>query len=198
MGTQEFPIMSSVSLHDELYRDLSRIGARADPWLAARLCLWYTGTMERIFLGLGSNLGERIANIKRAFTLLGAVSGLRLVRASSLIETAPVGYTDQPDFINAVVEIETSMEPGILLSAIQGIEKQMGREKTIRFGPRIIDIDILLFGDRVIDGPGLTIPHPRMHERAFVLGPLSEIAPEVMHPVLKQRIADILARLLAE
>jgi 2-amino-4-hydroxy-6-hydroxymethyldihydropteridine diphosphokinase len=148
--------------------------------------------MERIFLGLGSNIGDRTANINRACLLLGEVPGVRVVRMSSLIETGPVGYEDQPDFINAVMEIEATLSPLILLNEIKRIEREMGRVETFRFGPRLIDIDILLFGDRVIDEPDLTIPHPRMHERDFVLVPLAQIAPEVTHPVLKMKIIDIL------
>jgi 2-amino-4-hydroxy-6-hydroxymethyldihydropteridine diphosphokinase len=136
--------------------------------------------MERIFLGLGSNIGDRAASINRARRLIDGVSGVRVIRASSLIETKPVGYEDQPDFINAVIEIETTLPPRDLLFEIKRIEREMGREETFRFGPRIIDIDILLFGDRVVDEPGLVIPHPRMHERRFVLEPLAEIAPEVV------------------
>jgi 2-amino-4-hydroxy-6-hydroxymethyldihydropteridine diphosphokinase len=142
--------------------------------------------MERIFLGLGSNVGDRTANIERACRLIGEIDGVRVVRRSSLIETAPVGYKDQPDFINAVVEIGTSLAPRELLEAVKEIERRMGRIPAPRYAPRVIDIDILLFGDRVIDEPGLTIPHPRMHERRFVLGPLAEIAPEAVHPVLRK------------
>ncbi len=147
--------------------------------------------MERVFLGLGSNIGDRSANIKRACRLIGEIEGVRLVRTSSLIETEPVGYEDQPDFINAVLEIGTTLAPCELLTAIKEIEQRMGRTRTIRFGPRIIDIDILLFGQRVIDEPGLTIPHPRMHERRFVLGPLAEIAPDEVHPVLKKSVTEL-------
>jgi 2-amino-4-hydroxy-6-hydroxymethyldihydropteridine diphosphokinase len=151
--------------------------------------------MERVFLGLGSNIGDRAANIGRARRLLEEVAGVRVVGMSSLIETRPVGYEDQPDFINAALEIETTLEPRGLLTQIKRIEREIGRKETFRLGPRVIDIDILLFGDRLVDDPGLTIPHPRMHERRFVLGPLAEIAPEVVHPVLKTRIIDLLDQL---
>jgi 2-amino-4-hydroxy-6-hydroxymethyldihydropteridine diphosphokinase len=151
--------------------------------------------MERVFLGLGSNIGDRPANIERACRLLSTVEGVRLVRISSLVETKPVGYEDQPDFINAVMEIETALAPRGLLTAIKEIERRMGRTPTVRFGPRIIDIDILLFGQRVIDEPNLTIPHPRMHERRFVLEPLAEIAPDVVNPVTGKRAVEILNEL---
>ncbi len=147
--------------------------------------------MERVFLGLGSNVGDRSANIARAKRLIGRVTGVRIVRVSPQIETKPVGYEDQPDFINAVVEIETALHPHDLLSAVKRIEREMGREETFRFGPRSIDIDILLYGDRVVDEPDLTIPHPRMHERLFVLEPLARIAPEVVHPVIRRRVVEI-------
>ncbi len=147
--------------------------------------------MERVFLGFGSNIGDRVANVRRACRLVGEIPGFRVVRVSSLIETAPVGYTDQPDFINAAAEIETDLTPRALIAAVKEIERAMGREKTVRFGPRVIDIDILLFGDRVINEPDLVIPHPRMHERAFVLAPLAEIAPDAVHPVTGKRIIDM-------
>ena len=148
--------------------------------------------MERVFLGLGSNIGDRAGNIRRACRLIDEIEGIRLVRTSSMIETEPVGYEDQPDFINAAAEIETTLSPRELLTAVKDIERRMGRAETFRFGPRIIDIDILLVGGRIVDEPGLSIPHPRMHERAFVLGPLAEIAPEAVHPVLKRRVIELL------
>jgi 2-amino-4-hydroxy-6-hydroxymethyldihydropteridine diphosphokinase len=152
--------------------------------------------MERVFLGFGSNIGDRAANIERACRLIAEIEGVRLVRTSSLIETEPVGYENQPDFINAVLEIGTALTPRELLTATKEIEQRMGRTRTVRFGPRIIDVDILLFGQRVIDEPGLTIPHPRMHERRFVLGPLAEIAPEAVHPVSKKTVTELYNDLL--
>ncbi len=151
--------------------------------------------MERVFLGIGSNIGDRAANITRVRRLLEETAGVRVVAMSSLIETRPVGYEDQRDFINAVAEIRTSRGPRELFEEIKRIEREMGRTATFRYGPRVIDIDILLFGDRVVDDPDLTIPHPRMHKRRFVLDPLAEIAPEVVHPVLREKIIDILDRL---
>jgi len=139
--------------------------------------------MERVFLSLGSNLGDRTGNVERALNLIASVPGVRVVRASSLYETEPEGYVDQPDFINAAVEIETTLTPHKLLGEIKEIERSMGRKKTFRFGPRIIDVDILLFGGLIIDEPDLVIPHPLMLERRFVLMPLAEIAPQTLHPI---------------
>ena len=162
-----------------------------DHTLRGGRCCGIRVDMERVFLGLGSNIGDRTANIERASRLIGEIEAVRLVRMSSLFETEPVGYEDQPDFINAVLEIGTPLTPRELLAAVKEIEQRMGRTRTVRFGPRIIDVDILLFGQRVIDEPGLTIPHPRMHERRFVLGPLAEIAPEAVHPVLKKSVMEL-------
>lgn len=157
-----------------------------------RLC--YIQAMQRVFLALGSNLGDRRACIMRARDLIDAISRVRVVAMSSLHETAPEGYIDQPDFINAALEIETTLTPRKLLLELTRVERLMGRLPTVRFGPRIIDIDILLFGDIVVDDPDLVIPHPRMTERAFVLGPLSEIAPDAVHPVLNQTVKNIFAK----
>lgn len=128
------------------------------------------------YLGLGSNIGDRISNIKDAIGRLIELDGTYVMSVSSLYETKPVGYIDQPDFINCVVKIETEYDPYQLLEAIQNIEKNMGRTRNIRWGPRIIDIDILLYGDTKVQADDLEIPHPRMMERSFVLAPLLEIA----------------------
>lgn len=135
----------------------------------------------RAFLGLGSNLGDRLANLQEAIDRLGSVDGIHLVRASRVYETAPVG-PPQPDYLNAVVEAETTMGPGELLEACLGVEAAMGRVRGARWGPRAIDIDVLTYGREEIDQPGLTVPHPRMHERAFVLAPLLELEPNPVLP----------------
>jgi 2-amino-4-hydroxy-6-hydroxymethyldihydropteridine diphosphokinase len=126
------------------------------------------------FLGLGSNLGDRLANLQHAVDLLGAREGVRVVRSSRVYETDPVG-PPQPDFLNAVIEVETSRTARGLLDAALAVEQEMGRVRTEPWGPRVIDLDVLTFGDDHVDEPGLEVPHPRMHERGFVLAPLLEL-----------------------
>ena len=147
------------------------------------------------YLGLGSNTGHRLGNLERARELLAATVGIQILRSSSIYETEPWGLTDQPQFLNAAVKIQTSLAPGGLLAAAKGIEESMGRATTVRYGPRNIDVDILLFGDLVIDWhtPDLKIPHARMLERAFVLIPLAEIAGQTRHPTARKPIADLAA-----
>lgn len=147
--------------------------------------------MVRVFLGLGSNLGDREGNIRDVLAHLGAF--VRIERVSSFYETDPVGYLDQPSFINAVCSAITDLCPEELLGAAKGIEEQMGREPTFLNGPRLIDIDILSYGDRILDTGDLVIPHPRMAERSFVLVPLAEIAPDWLHPVLRKSAAELAA-----
>jgi 2-amino-4-hydroxy-6-hydroxymethyldihydropteridine diphosphokinase len=144
-----------------------------------------------IYLSLGSNLGERSANIEHAIEALPE-AGVRVVRRSSLYETEPVDFLDQPWFLNCVVEAETALPPEKLLHALQGIERQLGSRKLIARGPRIIDLDILFYGSEVVHADGMEIPHPRMAERRFVLVPLAELAPALRHPVLHATIAELL------
>ncbi len=127
-------------------------------------------------MALGANLGDAAATVRRAFQSLGSTPGLRLIKASSLYRTAPVDATG-PDFINAVAEVATTLTAPDLLDALQAIESAEGRERPYRNAPRTLDLDVLLYGDARIDSPRLTVPHPRMHERAFVLVPLAEVAP---------------------
>ena len=145
--------------------------------------------MAIAYIGLGSNVGDRFANLFDALGLLINESVLKKV--SSVYRTEPQGYEQQPDFLNCVVEVDTNMEPTHLLRDVKDIEKLMGREATFRNGPRLIDLDILLYGDEVIDDPELIVPHPRLHERAFMLVPLCEIAPDIVHPVLHKTIREI-------
>lgn len=143
------------------------------------------------YIALGSNLGDREAGLNRAIELLGKTEGIEVTAVSSYYNTAPVGYTEQPDFLNAAAEIKTTLSPYKLLQVCMGIEKELKRERIIRWGPRTIDLDILLYGDSIINGADLTIPHPRMHERNFVLEPLNEIAPYAIHPVNGQTVSEM-------
>lgn len=148
---------------------------------------------ETAYLSLGSNIGDREGNLREAIRCLSEFGEVRKV--SSFYETEPVEFTEQPWFLNCAVELKTNQMPRDLLTAVLGIERKMGRERTQPKGPRIIDIDILLFGDEVLKIPNLVIPHPAMHERRFVLEPLAEIAPDVRHPVKKQSIGSLLLAL---
>jgi 2-amino-4-hydroxy-6-hydroxymethyldihydropteridine diphosphokinase len=148
---------------------------------------------EKAFIGLGANIGDPGRQLRDALAALDAIPGTRLMRASSLWRTAPVGYAAQPDFVNAVAEVETAQAPRALLEALLAIEKRFGRERSFANAPRTLDLDLLLYGDRVLSEQGLELPHPRMHERAFVLAPLVEIAPEVEIPG-KGRADALLAR----
>jgi 2-amino-4-hydroxy-6-hydroxymethyldihydropteridine diphosphokinase len=133
-------------------------------------------------VGLGSNLEDPVRQVWQGFEELGHLPGTRLVAHSSLYRTAPVGKADQPDFINAVAVLDTELAPSDLLRHLLALEARHGRVRAERNGPRTLDLDLLLLGDQVIHGPGLEVPHPRMHERAFVLLPLSEVSPEAVIP----------------
>ena len=146
--------------------------------------------MATVYIGIGSNLGDRHKNCLRAIELLRQ-NGLLATKQSSMHETEPWGITDQPAFVNMAIEIETDRCPQKLLSLLKKIEKEMGRQETLRWGPRIIDLDILLYNAITLHTDALTIPHPLMHEREFVLKPLAEIAKDMMHPVLRRKIGDL-------
>jgi 2-amino-4-hydroxy-6-hydroxymethyldihydropteridine diphosphokinase len=146
-----------------------------------------------VYLSLGSNVGEREGNLRTAIAHLAELG--RVLSVSSFYETEPVDFTSQPWFLNCVVALQTEFLPQLLLSKVLGIEAQMGRRRIQLKGPRNIDIDILLFGDSVLNTAELTVPHPAMHERRFVLEPLAEIAPEAWHPVLKKTAQEMLQSL---
>ena len=150
---------------------------------------------EFVYLSLGSNLGDRSANLRAAIERLGEAGTIRAV--SGFYETEPVEFRDQPWFLNCVVALETSDSPEALLQRALAIEQEMGRVRMKEKGPRSIDIDILLFGDRVVEERGLKIPHPAMQQRRFVLEPLAEIAPEALHPQLRKTARELLADLPA-
>ena len=133
--------------------------------------------MTRAYVGLGANLGGPRCQVEAALGELDAIPRTRLTKASSLYRSAPVGYAQQPEYVNAVAELETGLDAAALLAELQAIESRHGRSRSFANAPRTLDLDILLFGDARLSDPGLTIPHPRMHERAFVLKPLLEIAP---------------------
>lgn len=138
--------------------------------------------MSLAYIALGANLGEPATTVRAAFAALANLPESRLARSSSLYRTAPVGLADQPDFINAVAALETRLEPEALLDELFEIESRFGRRRAEKNGPRTLDLDLLLYDDRCLDLPRLTLPHPRMHLRAFVLRPLAEIAPQLALP----------------
>jgi 2-amino-4-hydroxy-6-hydroxymethyldihydropteridine diphosphokinase len=139
---------------------------------------------DRAFVGVGANLGRRRATVRAAIELLAADEEIEVQRVSTLRETEPVGYLDQPPFLNGVVAVATALPPRELLRRLLAIERRLGRVRGAgpRFGPRVIDLDLLLYGDEVVDEPGLTIPHPRLHERRFALEPLAELEPGLEIP----------------
>ena len=150
-------------------------------------------TRNVAYLSLGSNLGDREANLRDAIARLGPLGTVTAV--SSFYETEPVDFLDQPWFLNCVALLETDLLPKTLLQRLLEIERSLGRERLQPKGPRLIDIDILLCGDKIIHEPGLTIPHPALHQRRFVLEPLAQIAPGVVHPILKKSAQELLTGL---
>jgi 2-amino-4-hydroxy-6-hydroxymethyldihydropteridine diphosphokinase len=147
------------------------------------------------YIGLGTNLGDRLGLLREAIQRLDQTEGIRVIRLSSVFETDPVGLTDQPDFLNMVAEIETSLPPRTLLDSLLSVEQSLHRVRRIRWGPRTIDLDILLYGDQQMKEEDLDIPHPRMCERAFVLIPLQELAPDVIVPGTGRSVTEWLDQL---
>jgi 2-amino-4-hydroxy-6-hydroxymethyldihydropteridine diphosphokinase len=150
--------------------------------------------MHIAFVALGSNLGDPESMVRQAFAALAQLPQTRLAAASSLYRSAALGHAEQPDFVNAVAQLSTGLAPQALLAALLALEQRFGRERSFRNAPRTLDLDLLLYDERSIDEPGLAVPHPRMHERAFVLAPLVEIAPACVIPG-RGPAADWLARL---
>ena len=138
--------------------------------------------MTRAFVGIGANLGDPVAQVRRAVAALAGLPETRLVAASSLYRTAPRGYAAQDDFVNAACLVETALAPRALLDQLRAIERAAGRERPFKDAPRTLDLDLLLYGSETIDEPGLTVPHPRVHERAFALAPVVELDPDCVIP----------------
>jgi 2-amino-4-hydroxy-6-hydroxymethyldihydropteridine diphosphokinase len=147
--------------------------------------------MPTVYIGIGSNVGEREENCLRAIGLLEE-NGVRITKRSAMYETEPWGIRDQPRFINMVIASETDLSPRGLLLLLKRIEGDMGRRPGVKWGPRLIDLDILLYNDIIMEESDLAIPHPMMHRRDFVLKPLSEIAPDKVHPAMARKISDLL------
>ena len=140
--------------------------------------------MTRAFVGLGANLGSREATLLRAVDLLAATEGVSVVAVSALRDTEPVGVVDQPYFLNGAVAVDTTLSPRELLQVMLDVERSLGRVRTERWGPRTVDLDLLVYGDEVVDEDGLRVPHPRLHERRFALEPLAELDPDLVIPGL--------------
>lgn len=147
------------------------------------------------FIGIGSNIGDPLACCLGALEGIAAIEGCKILRRSSFYRTEPVGFLEQEWFVNAVIEMRTVLSARVLVKELQAIEERMGRQKRIKWGPRIIDLDILLYAQEVIADGGLVIPHPELHKRRFVLAPLYEIAPYIIHPVFGVSIAGLMGRL---
>ncbi|MEA4812719.1 MAG: 2-amino-4-hydroxy-6-hydroxymethyldihydropteridine diphosphokinase [Anaerolineaceae bacterium] len=147
---------------------------------------------HQVYLGLGTNLGDRLANLQAARDALARK--MKVCQVSAVYETDPWGYTEQPKFYNQVLKVETELSPLGLLTFLKKTEKELGRKENFRYGPRLIDLDILFYDDLVVQMPRLEIPHPRLHERAFVLVPLAEMAAALVHPLLGQSISSLLEK----
>ena len=145
---------------------------------------------NRVFLALGANLGNRLSNLRQAVRALPPA--VQPIRISPVYETLPWGFEEQPSFLNAVLEAETRLKPGALLAYLKEIEVRLGRQPGFRNGPRAIDLDVLFYDMKVVNLPGLEIPHPRLHERAFVLVPLADLAPDFVHPVSLRTVLELL------
>lgn len=151
--------------------------------------------MVESIIALGSNVGDRETNLRRAIEMINRQ--MSLIKMSSVYETEPMYYENQDWFLNCVVAVETDLKPRALLERLQAMELAVGRRRTIRYGPRVIDLDILFYADEIVSEPGLEIPHPKIAERSFVLLPLSEMRPELVHPLLRKSVSELLVNLKA-
>lgn len=149
------------------------------------------------YIGIGSNMDNPLEQCRKAIGLIAASPDLTLSQSSSFYKTEPVGITDQDWFVNAVVSAETMLSPSDLLNTLLGIEQQMGRTRQLKWGPRVIDLDLLFYDDSILESPGLKVPHPEIQNRRFILAPMNEITGELVHPVLKKSISKLLAELPA-
>ena len=147
------------------------------------------------YIGFGSNIGDRLKHLQNAIHALSKMEGIVLEQISSIYKTAPVGYEEQGEFLNGAAAIQTTLPPLLLLHTLKDIETAVGRQRRLRWGPREIDLDILIYGDLCVQTEELVIPHPEMHLRGFVLVPLAEIAPDLVHPVFQESIQTLLNRL---
>jgi 2-amino-4-hydroxy-6-hydroxymethyldihydropteridine diphosphokinase len=150
--------------------------------------------VTRAYVGLGANLGQREETLGRAVELLGQAPGVDVVAVTELRETDPVGVVEQPRFLNGAVALETTLTARELLDLLLDVERELGRVRAERWGPRVVDLDLLLYGDATLDEPGLRVPHPRLHERRFALEPLAELDPDLAIPG-RGRVSELLARI---
>lgn len=166
------------------------------PWAPIGSSLSYAAIKIRrswhdVFIGIGSNIGDKSGNIKRSIEIINSSKYCRVIKVSDTYETKPVGYAEQDNFLNCAAKIKTMLSPLELVKFLMKIEKDLKRERKVKWGPRTIDLDVLLYDDIISSDESIIIPHPRMHERLFVLKPLCDIAPYVVHPILKKRIFEI-------
>lgn len=154
--------------------------------------------MVEAIVALGSNLGDRESNLRRTIIEIARGGTTSVTEVSPVYETEPMYYESQGWFLNCVVAVETRLRPRELLDSLQAIEKELGRQPSARYGPRVIDLDILFYGNEVVSEPGLEIPHPRLAERPFVLAPLTDVRPSLIHPVLRRRVSELLASVVVE
>ncbi len=187
----EYPLLKKIDL--EIQKPWAPIGLPLEN-VSVEICRgWHT-----VYLSIGSNLGERQQFLRAAVRLLQECAGVRNVKVSKLVETAPYGYTDQPAFLNGAIELETLYTPQELLIGIHKIEADLGRERVIHWGPRTIDLDIIFYDDEIVAEPDLIIPHIDMQNRLFVLEPLNMLCPGKVHPVLHKTVAQLRQELISE